>query len=287
MSLENNKSKNGYNTGRLTKVERKYIRQNPSLSTDVVAEHLNRRPHPIIRYRKKLATTKRQGGQNKESYEFDLENHPIYSSLKRQFRPHELEFFKFEWSKIWAQFKGDVLATEEIQIISLIQTCVLLNRNGEASKESAEQIERVVNILEGLYKIPEKEREVHWLDRVANLEQQLAGLRNSSKVFTDEKVKLEQTKSTYLAGLNATREQRKKNVIDSASNWSDLVKKLTEKESREHEGRQAALMEKAARKERERLSQLHTFLDGEVDSPLLNFETHQFLEEGKEEKEDE
>ena len=49
--------------------------------------------------------------------EYDIKSRPYWKELKHQFSDEELELFLYHWKQIIAQFRKDVLATEELQIV--------------------------------------------------------------------------------------------------------------------------------------------------------------------------
>jgi hypothetical protein len=90
---------------------------------------------------------------------------------------------------------------------------------------------------------------------------------------TNEYVALQKQHESILKNLKATREQRVKNAEARRKSWVDMIKALEEKEFREKEGTELALMQKAITKEKNRLSEYHQYSPDVVDRPILNHET--------------
>lgn len=272
--------------GRLTAEEMKYIDDHIEETNEQIAIAIERTPNAIQRYRVKghLVRKKKDSGQVAL---FVLEDKPYWKSLKYQFDNDELEVFKYEWTTFYVdQFKGDVMPTEELALVALITTNILLNRNMVEKKDLYMLGKKYKTDLLLEYKTDITDRDSNWIARVSLLENQLATIAANTKLTTDERTKLEGSRSAYLNGLKATREMRLKNSLEGSSNWPALLRAVEEQAFREREGRQAALINIAANKERDRLSQPFIFADGTIDLPILNSDTVKNLDE-KEEKEHE
>lgn len=255
--------------GRVTKDEIEYISKNLDKSDKELAEILKKSPAIIKGHRSKLLA---KGNMGADEYPaFNIRSRPWFKGLSKKFTPLEQETFIWEWDKIISQFRGDVSHTEELQITSLVETIILLDRNLEERKDSVQQMERLGKLLENLYDIPEDSRGPTWQSDVSNTEGNIAAIRACGKANTDERVKLEKNKVDYLEGLNSTRAAR--NVLDTRQSWSALLKQVEDEEFREREGKQAELIHMASLKELDRLQKPIMYNEDDpvhsVDYPVL------------------
>jgi hypothetical protein len=259
-------------SGVLSKKELDFISENLDFSDEVLAEQLGRNVETISKHRKKILADRHIMGDMDMSA-WDLKSRPFWENLQHQFLPREIKVFEYEWNRIIQQFNEDLLATEELQVYALITTGILLSRNLEERKQAAEQLERLNNLLQLKYRIPEGERDMMWQQETYDLENQVAAIRASSKSNTDERVKLEGQRSSYLKDLKATRDQRLQKSTEGTVSWTALLRQLEDEEVRKTEGRYAGLIDLAAQKEVDRLSDYHTYDDLGIDRPILNAET--------------
>ena len=137
--------------------------------------------------------------------EYDIKSRPYWKELKLQFSEEELELFLYHWKQIVAQFRKDVLATEELQIVDVIKLEVLMNR---ALREQQESMNRV-RILEAEIQL-EKAHDSDQQDKelIFNLERQIASLRAAKESLSREFKDLQTKKAGLYKDLKATREQR-------------------------------------------------------------------------------
>lgn len=260
------KNKRVKRSGRLDKEERQYIQDNyQDMTVEELSKEMNRRPEAIKGFIVKLA----QVTSHNNPGSFDIRSRPFFYLLKQQFDEFELRFFESEWNKLIHQFKEDVQATEEGQIRALISTQILVNRHLIARRGTDAQIIRLEELIFSLSKTPDMERNEAFDKKRMDLEIELASLRTISSSQTKEYTTLRTDETQKVRDLRATRAQRIANATEGNMNWVQLIKKLEDKKFRDQEVREAALLNMAANKERERLSQYHEFADGEVDQPLL------------------
>jgi hypothetical protein len=107
-----------------------------------------------------------------------------------------------------------------------------------------------------------------------NLERQIAILRASQETLSKDYKDLQARKGAMLKDLKGTREQRIKAIEDSKQTFAALVKQIaTDETFRTQIGVDMEKMRIAMEKEKERLSEYHTYRDGVVDQPFLTPET--------------
>lgn len=258
--------------GRLSKSDWEYIDANAeNLSPEKIAENLGRTLESVEKYLKKLGKSFNKHEAFAVQAEYDIKSRPYWKELKAQFSDDELELFLYHWKQIIAQFRKDVLATEELQIVDTIKLEVLMNR---ALREQQESMERV-RALEAEIEL-EKARDSDQQDKemIFNIERQIASLRAAKESLSREFKDLQTKKASMYKDLKATREQRIEKLESNKQTLSSLVNKiLRNPEFYEQEGKALEKMRLAMEKEKERLSDYHTYADGTVDQPFLTPET--------------
>lgn len=258
--------------GRLSKADWDYIEANcEKLSPEKIAENLGRTVESVEKYLKKLGKSFNKHEAFAVQAEYDIKSRPYWKELKAQFSEDELELFLYHWKQIIAQFRKDVLATEELQIVDTIKLEVLMNR---ALREQQESMERV-RVLEAEIDL-ERARDSDQQDKemIFNMERQIASLRAAKESLSREFKDLQTKKASMYKDLKATREQRIEKLESNKQTLSSLVNKiLRNPEFYEQEGKALEKMRLAMEKEKERLSDYHTYADGTIDQPFLTPET--------------
>lgn len=258
--------------GRLSKADWDYIEANcEKLSPEKIAENLGRTVESVEKYLKKLGKSFNKHEAFAVQAEYDIKSRPYWKELKAQFSEDELELFLYHWKQIIAQFRKDVLATEELQIVDTIKLEVLMNR---ALREQQESMERV-RALEAEIDL-ERARDSDQQDKemIFNMERQIASLRAAKESLSREFKDLQTKKASMYKDLKATREQRIEKLESNKQTLSSLVNKiLRNPEFYEQEGKALEKMRLAMEREKERLSDYHTYADGTVDQPFLTPET--------------
>jgi hypothetical protein len=257
--------------GRFSKEEMDFIEQKCEvLSPDSMAQSLDRSPESIRDWIAKNVGF--SPSQKKEAaVANELKEKPYYKELNSQFTPEELEMFQFHFKKMWSQFKDDVFHTEEMQIIDTIKLEILMNRILKSQYENQQSVIANERIVQNEKARDKDQRDV---DLIMNIERQIAILRASQETLSKDYKDLQSRKATMLKDLKGTREQRIKAIEDSKQTFASLVKQIaTDSEFRVSIGIEMEKMRLAAEKEKERLSEYHTYEDDTVDQPFLTPET--------------
>ena len=273
--------------GRFGNDEIDYIRD--TIARDglkATANALNRSEESVKDFALKLGitfdtVTEREALQSKASEE--LENSPEWQSLADEFSLKELEYFKYRFGKLLAQFKNDVFASEETQIHQLIKFEILMNRNLRSTKKCVAEMRKLEARLVDLH-TANPTPDTTTMQLMNTLENQLLSLRNSQGSKSVEFVRLQEKHSAIMKDLKATRDQRMTRVESSKSSIVTLLKEFREREFQEHMGKQMHIMELALNKEKQRLGGQHKYDDGNIDRPVLSVDT---LDIENEESEDE
>lgn len=259
-----------YKSGRLSPIEREYIRDNANDMTYVeIAEKLNRRPLTIKRYIEKelgVAATLSERGRkvSRKLLKPSLRNKEIWASLKEQFTEKELRAFESYWNSILEQFDNDVLPTEELQIIDVIKLTVMMDRNLRQQKMTIENLSQ-------LEQLRESEEDP---TRIVELDSQIAALQAAISSMTREYRDMQQRKDQIFTSLKATRAQRIKQIDSSKETITTWLNRLmSDAELREELSAYLESVRLATIDEEVRLSAYHKYEDGMIDQPLLTPET--------------
>lgn len=256
--------------GKLSNEEMAFIRQNCfDLSLEEIANRLNRSIEPIKKYIDKQ-NLKARDLTDEEHLLSTLRTRYYYLELKKQLNDAELIFFEHQWIDFYKQFNEDVTHTEEMQILEVIRTEILINRSMEDRQEIMENIERVNRLID---EEMEKPKDMQDTQALAMFQTQLGAMIGSKSSYINEHEKLLTKKERYLKDLKGTREQRKRISDDAKTNFIMWLRELDDIQVREREGFDMEVQAIAANKVRAKLSEFHKFEDGEVDQPLLNSES--------------
>ncbi len=256
--------------GALSTKEMNYIRQNCfDLSIEEIAKNLGRTESPVRKFIDK-ENLKARDLTDSEHLLSTLRSKFYYQEFKKQFSDGEIIFFEHNWIDFFRQFNEDVTHTEELQILEVIRTEILINRSMEDRRTIMENIEQLERLID---QEMDKEPDEQDPSLIGVFQTQLGSLIGSKGSYINEHEKLLTKKEKYLKDLKGTREQRKRVADDAKTNFSMWMRELDTIEMREAEGFDLMVQAAAADKAQERLSDYHQFEDGEVDRPLLNSDT--------------
>lgn len=213
----------------------------------------------------------------------DLLSSEAWARLKEEFTQEELRFFQEQYLEIKGQFqfKGEVLATEDTQIVQVIKLQILMHRNLVSRKQCLDDNKRISNQIQDtlaehggeVLDVPDDKR--HELNLWQN---HLEACRESEKELSIEYNRMQERCDKLLFHLKGTRDQRLKKIESTKIDYMSVVKDLQIKEIQEKEGRSLELAKMASKRELERLGAPHKYVDGVEDRPVLNSETVGMLE---------
>ncbi len=256
--------------GKLSNEEMNYIRQNCfDLPLEEIANKLNRTVAPVKKFIDK-ENLKARDLTDDEHLLSTLRTKYYYHEINKQFSDAEIIFFEHNWIDLFKQFNEDVTKTEEMQILEVIRTEILINRSMEDRQQIMQQIEVMTVLIDEEMEKPEETQDI---GAIAMFQTQLGSLIGSKSSYINEHEKLLTKKERYLKDLKGTREQRKRVADDAKTNFSLWMRQLDNLEAKEREGHDMEVQAIAADKARERMSDFHEYEDGEVDQPLLNTDT--------------
>ena len=259
-------------TGRLSKDEWAFIEFNSDkMSAAQIAKELDRAIEPIQKHLQKLGKGKDLRKNLQTQAEYDLKKRPYWRELQAQFSESELEILLYHWKEIVSQFRKDILATEELQIIDVVKLEVLMNR---ALREQQYSMNKIAEFDEMIEFENRKAAEDQDREFIFGLERQIATLRAAKESLSREYKDLQTKKSAMYRDLKATREQLIAKLEDNKETFSGLVQKLVrDPDFVEEQNLYMEKMRLAVMKEQERLSDYHEYEDGTVDQPFLTPET--------------
>lgn len=257
--------------GKLSNQEMNYIRQNCfDLSLEEIAQTLNRTIGPIKKFIDK-ENLKARDLTDQEHLLSTLRTRYYYHELRKQMSDAEIIFFEHNWIDFYKQFNEDVTHTEEMQILEVIRTEILINRSMEDRQEVIRQIENLDRLINQELDKPDDTQDGQL---IAVYQTQMGAMIGSKGSYINEHEKLLTKKERYLKDLKGTREQRKRVADDAKTNFSMWMRQLDSMEMKQKEGYDMEIQAIAAQKARKRLADFHSYEDGEVDQPLLNSETY-------------
>lgn len=258
--------------GRLSKSEWDYIEKNSSrMTADQMAKNMNRDIEPVRLYLQKIGKTNNKKAAFEVQAEYDIKTRLCWKELKSQFSEQELEMFLYHWKQIIAQFRRDVLATEELQIIDTIKLEILMNRALREQQETITSIRLFEEMVQDLESVPIADRDK---EQYFSLQRQVASLRSAKEALSRDYKELQTKKSAMFKDLKATREQRVQKLESNKTTFAGLVSKLLQDpDFYEEQGKQMELMRLATQACKEEFGSYHRFADGAVDRILLSADT--------------
>lgn len=266
--------------GRYSNYEMQFIKDNaPHMTYTEIADILNREAESVRKVIENLGLeiNLAKGAQKAAP---SLKSRDFWPMIRLQFSPAEQEFIEAQWEKIYKQFKEDVTATEEMQIIDTIKLDVLMHRN-LIEKEQARQ--DVLDLRQELTDIKKKKPENRSPDEITRLMQipsLIQSISAAQQAGTKEYQNLQGEKNRILKEMKSTREQRyAKTELSNESVKAWMAELINDDVKRDALGRHLEKIRLATLDEEIRLSAWHKYEDGVVDQPLL---TPQNVKEGHE-----
>lgn len=208
------------------------------------------------------------------SQEQNLRSRPVWMQLCDQYTTRELNIFEEKYHSYMKQFQYDVQPTEEQQIFHMIGLEIEIDRNKASRKRNLDLKERRLKDIAKAERDEESDKKdiLDWQRNISELDSATSNSMRELKDLLDRHDKLAEQ-------LKGTRDQRLRDATSNKVSWIDIIKRLNSPEAREYEAKRIAAINQAIKKERDRLSSLHTFADGKIDSPLLNTDVVKKYEE--------
>lgn len=234
-----------------------------------IANYLKRDVQAVVKYIDEHYSSSFQSSA--KNAEYHIQSSPVWRDLEKQFSKDELQMFLFHWGRIISQFKEDVYPTEELQVIDTIKLELLMNR---ALKQQQKCVDEIFLLEHLLNDERDKDKGDKDRDLVFNLEKQIATLRAAQDSINTDYRDMLRRKNEIMKQMKATRDERIKVLESSKQNFGGWMRRLLQdKELRKRLGIRMEKMRLSMEEEAKRLGSYHTYLDGEVDQPLLNSDT--------------
>jgi len=272
------KDKNTGKRGPWSREDKSYIVENCQLlDYKDIAAHLNRDPIYVKQYIERTLGKKTTKGRAILNAEYNIKQSQIWKELEQEFTANELRTFLYHWERIVAQFKEDVLPTEELQIIDMIKLELLMGRALRNQRQSMDMINEAAKELEGIKELDVTQRD---FQRMEALERIIGFHRGAAESLTKEHNELLARKMTLMKDLKGTRSERIKRIEDSKETFMGWVTNLIQNRALRVElGDYMEKMRIAIDVEKIRLMEPHKYMDGTIDCPLLTEETLQYIED--------
>lgn len=266
-----------FKRGALSLAEKDFIRSHiESHDLGWIADQLNRTYSHISKAVESMSITDRVKpeieAEEREDREIlaKLMGRANWKDITKQYTDDELPIVKQHWVRLFRQFKEDITHTEELQIFSLINLQIIIDRNMKERASCYKEVQYLEEQLHREFLKPADERRQDYIDDVKT---KLDITRAASKEMNRELMDAKDKQGKVLDALKSTRAQRYKDVENGNKNFFSFMKALSDTKFRQRESREAELYRLAVEKEKVRLSEYHEYEDGEVDRPLLTPET--------------
>lgn len=274
-------------TGIITEKDREFILAN--LNGLTVSEMSEKLGKTVATIQKVINTYTKLPNADSQTAKAHLRQSFHWKSLKREFTPDELEKIEDQYIKYVQQFQEDVVATEEVQILNLIKTEILMDRNLSGKMKLSENIDRYRGMVESLLKpydghfasLSNEEREV-----IMDLEDKIQAALNAEATRTTEFIGLLKEHNTLSQKVMGSRDQRVTQIINRKVSFGSLVEDLLKIEKQQEESRILELTKMSAVQEFKRLAQPHKYGDNQVDNPILTSDVIELLKEDEDNEEE-
>ena len=257
--------------GKLSLTEMQLIRDNiHELDIEVIAGMINRTVDPVKKY------VEEHGLQSQLTFDDSqiialkrlLRIRPYWAEVKKQLDKSETLYFEENWVALMIQFNENVQYSEEIMMKQWIILDILMNRSMQGRKKHIDEVDRLQAELDKELSATNRDQQ-----RIQNLGQQLDFARGAIQSFSVEHNKLQEQSKAIADKLKASRDQRIKLIDDGKTTWTSFLRMLEDEKVRKRMGEQAEIKRIAADKARDKMNELHSYIDGEIDYPLLNSST--------------
>jgi hypothetical protein len=272
--------------GRIGKEYLQIIKENIHLGYAAVSDIL-KRPETAVRHfceRHNIRPNSNtdEDDKRRKMVKADLQGESFWAVLVKQLSVAELEYFIQQYAAHIIQFErtAKVAHTEKMQLMHLIRNDILLDRCMSRQKEHLDEMENIKGKIEKATKKEDVDAK-----ELKNLNELYNSYSSAFATFAKEASELQSKLELMRKNLNITREQRTKNIQEANSSFGAYIESLEDELIREREGAKINIFRAAVEKERARLMEYHTYVDGEVDMPLLNADTIMILDAKNREQE--
>lgn len=262
--------------GALSNPEKEFIKKNASILTvQEISERLGKSVAPIRKYIYQTnLVSKDELAKNSAALEEakckDILRHREYwPEIKQQFTVGEIKVFEQIWTKLWLQFNGDVLASEELQMKKYITLEIMRDRFGKQIFTCIKEIEDIENRMTVAKNQANPDR-----DEIRALSLQLERHQTNHIALSKQQRETMQEQKSVEGQLRVSRDDRVKSVQDATKNWTTIIRLLNDNAAvRTEVGKHIELMRIAKDKSQLLLGTLHTYVDGSIDRPIISEST--------------
>lgn len=253
-------------TGKLDLKEQTFIRANTgNLTVEEIAKNLNRRPGVIKDF---IENNIEDGIDAIKILEVLRQTHE-YSLLKEELTNKELKIFEKKYSEWIAQFKGDILFSEQNQVFNAIKLEILMSNVMRKRKETEETMDMIDDEIEDVKSDPmlgEQEKK----NRITNLRKDKSELYGIYSAIIRQHQSQGEQYSRMLKDLDASRSNRKPKDEVKKNSIMLLLEKMADDGPRTKLGEEAELERLSAEAEGEKYRQQIEFADGSLIQPFIS-----------------
>lgn len=269
---------NNYKRGMLTDDEKRKIEQLIRFeSFTSIAKKLNRNPNTIRKFCQRKGITKDSTSVERK-VDNKIRRSPKFEELNNILSPREMDLAVHTYSDIMKQFGGDVLPTEEEQVIDYCIVSAMLSRALAREKQILKDLEGQNKLREELEKEKAKidddddEDKEDWYEKIESVDLRIASLADELKEVRKNQLSFFDSKQKATRSMGADRERRAEQINKLNESWADFVNYFKKNESfRRQCGLEIEKMRLGVKEEYIRLaSEPHEYADGELDFPVLN-----------------
>ena len=265
-----------YKTGPLSKRELAWLTaQAPHVGVKVAANYLNRSADSVekacIRFKipiKEIVVKPISSDPEREAFILaELQSETFWRELQKQLTADELSFLSHQYVEYIMLFEktAPVVIAEKMALKQLLVTEILFNRVMQSQK-------RYFDISNNLsFQIDNEKRKLN--PNISDLNKWEAEKQNCEALFSTFSQDMKELQNRMMAmrkELSISRQQRTENLKETNTSFGGFIVALEDESLREREGQQINIFRAAVEKERKRLADYHTYMDGELDVPLFN-----------------
>lgn len=271
---------NNFKKGTLTDDEKRKIEQLIRFENYAsIAKKLNRNPVTIRKFCQRKGITK-DNTSIERRVDNKIKRSPKFEELNNILSSREMDLAVHTYSEIMKQFGGDVLPTEEEQVIDYCIVSAMLNRALAREKQILKDLEKQNELRVALEKEKgsleddDDEGKEDWYEKIESVDLRIAGLADELKEVRKNQLSFFDSKQKATRSMGADRERRAEQISKLNESWSDFVSYFKKNENfRRQCGLELEKMRLGINEEYIRLASVpHEFVDGEMDFPILNSE---------------
>ena len=284
-------SKPNYKRGSLTDEEKRIIeRMAPTSTYAQIARQLNRNPASVRKYCQRNGITDDIPSLRKQ-VEFKAKNNHHFTVLQTQLSKDEFDFAIQIYKGMMEQFGNDILYSEEVQIIEYCMVTCLLNRaltrekilnelldeqrraRAEFQKKKDEIVKKVLSDKDFDPDADEDSDEEYYQEKIDLIDIRISEIQVEHRDVKKDQINFFDRKEKITKALNASRDDRAKELTKVNQNLGDLILTLKKNQQfRTQVGLELEKMRIGVKEEYIRLTTEHIFQDGEADHPIYNSE---------------